>query len=397
MEDDPFSGTNDDPFADPFDNLKPYHDGNVVPIRHGADDPFPPMEAYAGEFGGSQKEYGKICAQIITDFKIKSSDEFLADLEPLEYLIDGILPTGVVYSLTGYPGHGKTTLALQFGLSVALGERFADRDVQHGDVLFLAGENPYNLKWQYAAALAARGVTSAERMHFVEGHFSISAMIETLKAKMDELQDLKLVVIDSLQAFFEGEDDNANIKMVEAARQFREIGTIGSRPGVVVIAHPAGKEPKKDNLVPRGGGAFLAEIDGNLTVWCPGEDMQHLHHSPKFRGAGFDTIEFIMATHEFDHLTDTHGTPLKLKVSRPALLIEQVTRADRHDDQMRSLLTELSASPRMSIREIQSRTGISKSTVQRLIKEANEEKLIKRHAKGWKITDGGDEYLGNDI
>jgi hypothetical protein len=334
--------------------------------------------------------------QIITDFRIKSSDEFLADLKPLEYLINGILPTGVVYSLTGYPGHGKTTLALQFGLSVALGEAFAEREVTQGDVLILAGENPYNLKWQYAAALAARNIKTAPRMHFVEGHFSISGMLETLRQKMTELPELKLVIIDSLQAFFEGEDDNANIKMVEAARGFREIGNIESKPGILVIAHPAGKEPRKDNLVPRGGGAFLAEIDGNLTVWSEDGDGQTLHHSPKFRGAGFDPIDFVMATHEFDHLTDTNGTPLKLKVSRTAFVFEQVTRADRHDRALRQLLMELSGNPRMSIRELATKIGASKSSASRMIAEAQDEKLIKRHAKGWKVTDGGEEYLGID-
>jgi hypothetical protein len=330
---------------------------------------------------------------IIADFKIKSSDEFLADLEPLEYLIDGILPSGVVYSLTGYPGHGKTTLAIQFGLSVALGKQFAERNVTPGDVLFLAGENPYNLKWQYAAALAAADVKTCDRMHFVEGHFSISAMIEILKQKMTDLPNLKLVIIDSLQAFFEGDDDNANIKMVEAARRFREVGDVESRPGILVIAHPAGKEPRKDNLVPRGGGAFLAEIDGNLTVWSPGDDMQSLHHSPKFRGAGFEPIEFVMVTHEFSHLTDANGTPLKLKVSRKAFQIEEATRADYHNKNLRSLLLELSSNPRMSQREMATRTGIPRSSVQRLLDEARDEKLIKRHAKGWQVTSGGEEYL----
>ncbi|MGB1215021.1 MAG: AAA family ATPase [Pikeienuella sp.] len=346
-----------------------------------------------GNFAQSPEQTEKSKLEVITDLKIKSSDEFLADLKPLEYLIDGVLPTGVVYSLTGYPGHGKTTLAIQLALSVSLGEEFSERDTESGDVLFLAGENPYNLKWQYAAALAARDITSAPRLHFVEGHFSISAMTETLNAKMAELPNLKLVIIDSLQAFFEGDDDNANIKMVEAARQFREIGNVGSRPAVLVIAHPAGKEPKRENLVPRGGGAFLAEIDGNLTVWGHGEDQQTLHHSPKFRGAGFEPMDFVMATYQFDHLTDTHGTPLRLKVSRQALQIEQSTRADRHNDSLRRVLVELSGYPRMSLRELQSRTGIPKSTVSDLIYEAKDEKLIRRHAKGWKITEGGEEYL----
>jgi hypothetical protein len=359
------------------------------------------MLKYPREQGIQPKEQDRHAAptaspQLIADFRIKSSADFLSDLAPLEYLIEGILPSGVVYSLTGYPGHGKTTLAIQVGLAVALGEDFAGRETEAGDVLFLAGENPYNLKWQYAAALAARDIGPPERMHFVEGHFSIAAMIETLKAKMLELPNLKLVIIDSLQAFFEGDDDNANIRMVEAARQFREVGNIGSRPAVAVIAHPAGKEPRKDNLVPRGGGAFLAEIDGNLTVWGHGEDMQTLHHSPKFRGAGFEPIDFVMGTHEFAHLTDSKGKPLRLKVSRQALQIEQMTRADRHETRLKDMLEVIAGNSRATLREIEQKAGISKSAAGRLIKEAVEEKLISRHAKGWRITQGGEDYLNDE-
>lgn len=332
--------------------------------------------------------------QTITDFKIDSSQDFLSDLQPLEYLVDGLLPRGVAYSLTGHAGHGKTTLALQFALSVSQGMDFADRATSKGSVLILAGENPYNVKWQYAAALAARDMKASDvDIHFVQGRFSINQWSEVLRAKMAEMPNLKLVIVDSLQAFFEGDNDNDNAQMVAMAHKLRKLCDIGQRPALLIIAHPAGKQPSKDNLVPRGGSAFLNEIDGNLTVWSQDASQQTLHHSQKFRGAGFEPMEWVMQIYEFDHLTDIHGTPLKLPVSRPELSIERVNREAKNDDLLRQFLATVEQGKPLSVREAASQFRVSRWRVEKIIQTARDEKLIKRHAKTYKITDGGREFL----
>jgi hypothetical protein len=48
------------------------------------------------------------------------------------------------------------------------------------------------------------------------------------------------------------------------ARQLRRFTTMPGGPTVLVNCHPV-KNASSDNLLPRGGGAFLAEVDGNLT------------------------------------------------------------------------------------------------------------------------------------
>ncbi len=349
-----------------------------------------------GKYAASPDQASSVegAPQLITDFKIDSSEEFLADLEPLEYLIDGLLPIGVTYSLTGYAGHGKTTLALQFALSVAMGEDFAMRPTNQGDVLILAGENPYNVKWQYAAALAARGVTAKDvPIHFVQGRFSIKQMGAVLREKMNAMPNLKLVIVDSLQAFFEGDNDNDNTQMVEMAHSVRAIVETKTKPALVVIAHPAGKAPSKDSLVPRGGGAFLNEIDGNLTVWSQDSSQQTLHHSQKFRGAGFDPIEFIMQVHEFDHLHDVDGVPLKLPVSRPEMLVERTSREKQSEDLLARYLYTVDAEMPLSVREMASQFCITRYRAETIIQTAKDEKLIKRYAKTFILTGGGKAFL----
>lgn len=332
--------------------------------------------------------------QAIQDFPISTSAEFLSDLRPLEYLIEGLLPVGVAYSLTGYPGHGKTTLALQFALSVARGEEFGFRETSKGSVLIMAGENPYNVKWQYAAALAARELKPEDvDIHFIEGRFSIREWGEVLRQKMERMPNLKLIIVDSLQAFFEGDNDNDNAQMVDMAHSLRQLCDTSRRPAILIIAHPAGKMPSRENLVPRGGGAFLAEIDGNLTVWSQDASQQTLHHSQKFRGAGFEPMEWVMQIHEFDHLTDVKGTPLKLPVSRPETAIERGVREERSETILRRWLETVEAGEPLSVREAAAQYGLSRYRMEMTINTAKEEKLIKRQARKWKLTEGGREFL----
>jgi hypothetical protein len=258
----------------------------------------------------------------------------------------------------------------------------------------LAGENPYNVKWQYAAALAARDLSARDvDIHFIQGRFSIKEWGEVVRAKMEAMPDLKLVIVDSLQAFFEGDNDNDNAQMVEMAHALRGLCQTSQRPAMLIIAHPAGKVPSKDNIVPRGGGAFLNEIDGNLTVWSQDASQQTLHHSQKFRGAGFDPMEFVMQIHEFAHLTDVHGTPLKLPVSRPETGFERSSREVKSDSILRQYLETVERGQPLSVREAATQFAVSRYRMEQVIKTARDEKLMRRHAKTYVITQGGTDFL----
>jgi hypothetical protein len=68
---------------------------------------------------------------------------------------------------------------------------------------------------------------------------------------------------------FEGKEENENKQLGDHARLLRSlIDTIPGGPCVVAACHPT-KNAGADELLPRGGGAYLAEVDGNLTCWKP--------------------------------------------------------------------------------------------------------------------------------
>jgi hypothetical protein len=91
---------------------------------------------------GYQIEIDAPIVPITSKNLILSSAEFVAGFIPPDYLLDGILLCGFVYSFTAPTGHGKTAIALSLSVAVALGQDFAGRNVTKGRVLYFAGENP---------------------------------------------------------------------------------------------------------------------------------------------------------------------------------------------------------------------------------------------------------------
>ena len=83
---------------------------------------------------------------------IVSSAGFLEGFIPPDYLIDGILQRRFCYSMTAPTGTGKTTIALTLTAHVALGRPIGEAVVEKGRVLYLAGENPDDIRMRWLAS-----------------------------------------------------------------------------------------------------------------------------------------------------------------------------------------------------------------------------------------------------
>jgi hypothetical protein len=74
--------------------------------------------------------------------------------------------------------------------------------------------------------------------------------------------------------------------------------------------------------VPRGGGAFLNEVDGNLT--CVRDDsLLTLHWCGKLRGPGFDPVALELVPLDSPRLVDADGDPISTVMARPISDAEQ--------------------------------------------------------------------------
>lgn len=327
--------------------------------------------------------------------QIVASGDFVRGFRPPEYLVDGILQHGFLYSCTAQTGHGKTAVMLRLMASVALGREFGGRAVTAGSSLMLAGENPDDVRARWIALSEQMGFDPDKiDAHFMPGIFSVPAALEQIRDCAATIGGMALVVVDTGAAYFEGEEENNNRQYGDYARQLRTLTTIAGRPCVVVNCHPV-KNAGAENLRPRGGGAFLAEVDGNLTC-VKSDNIVQLHHQGKFRGPDFEPCAFELAPIETPQLVNSSGRQMPTVVARPVSESDQVQSELSAKNDLRKLLTIISEKPDGSIANWAHLAGWRtpkgdplKSKVSRLLKQLQAAKFVTQELGVWKMTAKG--------
>lgn len=240
---------------------------------------------------------------------------FLRRFQPPETVIDGLpTPRGGVVLLTGPTGAGKTTLAAALQVAIVTGRPFAGREVTQGSVLVLAGENPDDYAMHLWATALQHGIPTDSlsgpaqefNLWVVPGRFDVLRHLDHLDDTIaGTAHNLAAVFVDTSAAFFFGDDENDNTQMLRHASMLRELATLPGRPTVFALSHPT-KSATRENLLPRGGGSFVAEVDVNLTLWKDASGVVTLHWFQKCRGQSFEPLKFELVPVDLP-VTDCRG------------------------------------------------------------------------------------------
>ena len=329
---------------------------------------------------------------------IQTSGEFVAGFVPPDYSVDGLLQRRFFYSLTGSTGSGKTTLALLLSARVARGLPFAGREVEAGRVLFFAGENPddIRMRWLLLAEAEKFDVGTID-VHFVPGRFSLASLGQHVRAEVQKLGGVTLLIIDTSAAYFEGDSENDNVQAGNHARLMRAFTDLEGGPTVIANCHPV-KNASQDNMLPRGGGAFIAEVDGNLT--CVKSDMTAtLHWQGKFRGPDFAPSPFELVSATAPLLRDSKGRAIYTVYARTLSDTERREKdsAIRSDEDavLSTLLTvdyDISvAGIAEALRWLTPKGEPYKSKVQRALDRLKSDKLVTKERGSPKLTAAGEK------
>jgi hypothetical protein len=322
-----------------------------------------------------------------------SSAEFVAGFTPPDYLVVGWLQRRFVYSLTAATGDGKTAIALLITLLISQGFKLGKLEFKCGRVLYFAGENPDDIRMRWMATTQQFTLTpeDIDNVYFVPGVFKFTEISERIRQEM-ATQELALVIVDTSAAYFETDDENNNMQALAHAKRLRELSRLPGGPTVLICCHPT---KAGESLVPRGGGAFLNEVDGNLT--CKRDDLAvELHWHGKFRGPDFAPMLFQlkMVTHE--RLKDTDGNLIQTVV---ALALSDEGRRDmsavkRADEDQ--VLLSIDENPRLPSRDRAQQLGwFMKSgepyhmRVVRAERTLEKGRLITKARDGWELTKNG--------
>jgi AAA domain/Bifunctional DNA primase/polymerase, N-terminal len=330
---------------------------------------------------------------------LQTSAQFTGSFVPPDPLISGILQRRFIYALTGHTGRGKTAIALLFAAHVALGRRLGDLDVEKGRVLILAGENPTDAKMRWIALSQRMQFDRNEiDVHWIEGVLKISEAFEQIHREVEELGGVDFIIIDSSAAFFEGDDENNNKQQAVHAKRLRDLTHLRGGPCVLVLCHPP-KNAGDDNLQPRGGGSYVAEMDGNLTVTK--DDMAvELHWQNKLRGPDFAPVNFLLRSVTHEELKDTKGRLISTIVAEHLSDIaqEEMTKASRCDEDL--ALQALASNPRASLADLAASLGWyaksgkpNRSKAQRTLARLQRDKLIKKERGRYEFTEKGQKAL----
>ena len=167
---------------------------------------------------------------------IKTSKQFVADFKPPDYIVDGLLQEGFLYSLTGATGAGKTAITLILAACIALGVLFAGRETKRRRVLYLAAENADDVRMRWIALSQHMHFDiDAIEVFFVEGVFKISEARDRLREEAEKLGgDFGLVIIDTGPVFYEGDEENNRTQQGRHAVMLRDYSIVGRRANEVV-------------------------------------------------------------------------------------------------------------------------------------------------------------------
>ena len=183
-------------------------------------------------------------------------------------------------------------------------------------MLYLAGENPDDHRMRWIGLSQEMGFDDQQiDVHFIPGVFKISAMKARITEEMKRIGGFSLIVVDTSAAYFEGDEANSNSQMAAHGRMLRSLCEAPGGPCVVIACHPI-KNAADDNLTPYGGGAFLNEVDGNLTAKKM-DSAVAVHWQGKFRGPEFSEIIFGLRTITCQRLKDSRGRLIPTVVSYP--------------------------------------------------------------------------------
>lgn len=338
--------------------------------------------------------------------KVYAAHTLLRTFRPIESIVDGLpIPRGGLTCITGPTGSAKTTVSALLEVALVRGHRFAGREVTKGSVLVLAGENSDDYCMHLMATLQDQRIDVADlsdketgdQLMIVPGTFNVQVGLDHLSAKVDaHCSPLVAVVVDTSAAFNLADDENSNTDMRRHASMLRELSTLPGNPAVVVLCHP-GKAAGQDNLVPRGGSAFVNEIDANLTTWKDSAGLITLHWCRKIRGSAFDPIRFELQPVVLAGVRDCRGKSITSVAARhlPDDRAEQLE-AKALDDENRLLVTML-RHPDSSVADLGKAGGFTlancspnKSKVSRLLGKLSEQSLAKKSRTGtWELTAQG--------
>ncbi len=200
-------------------------------------------------------------------FELLSINDLLTDIKETDWLIEGILENNALSVVFGEPGSYKSFLAIDWGLCVATGTPWLERQVDSGLVIFIIGEGQNGLRKRVQAWEKEKNVSLGKAPVVFS---SIPAQIldeKSAKLVAAEINKSikvhgkpKLLILDTLARNFGDGDENSTKDMTKFISMLdKHIGSDFTR----IIIHHTGLSDKKRA---RGSSVLRAAADSEYMM-----------------------------------------------------------------------------------------------------------------------------------
>ena len=200
--------------------------------------------------------------------KIESWDE-IQD-EPVEWLIEGVIPVGSFTALYGPPGSFKSFIALDIAEAIATGRSWMGRTVNKtGAVLYLAGEGFGGIGARIKACKMHHQTEDGAPIYIVRHQLNLRSSAEDFNALMMAVvmlveqtgMEFSLAIVDTLARAFGGGNENSSEDMgafITAMGKVQEFLNCA-----LMVLHHSGKDAAKGL---RGHSSLLGAVDTELEL-----------------------------------------------------------------------------------------------------------------------------------
>ena len=208
--------------------------------------------------------------------KIESWDE-IQD-EPVEWLIEGVIPQGSFTALYGPPGSFKSFIALDIAEAIATGRSWMGRTVNKtGAVLYLAGEGFGGIGARIKACKMHHQTEDGAPIYIVRHQLNLRSSAEDFNALMMAVvmlveqtgMEFSLAIVDTLARAFGGGNENSSEDMgafITAMGKVQEFLNCA-----LMVLHHSGKDAAKGL---RGHSSLLGAVDTELELLRFDEQMK---------------------------------------------------------------------------------------------------------------------------
>jgi len=193
------------------------------------------------------------------EFAFYPGDEYSEDFIGGPEIVEDVFPAQGTGMIFGPSGSGKTFWMLDMAFHVQNGQKWRDKDVRKGDVMYIAAEAGRGIKKRIRGVMNARPGWRAPFFADLAPDLSDTNWIQKIRDAAQAAGHPAMVVIDTMSASFAGDDSS----QADVAPMIRNLTSLSmALECLVVFVHHTTKEGGSF----RGSGAFYNDVDAVLEL-----------------------------------------------------------------------------------------------------------------------------------